>query len=199
MNYVLRTLAAGLCLAAIAGCSSSSPGPAGSASNGSATVASASPTQTPSPIGLTPETSVKEERLSNPKVGFRVTVPAGWQTIKQQNMLVMSTKDEACIVMFLTQSDKAEHDVTKDLDKLLANMMTEVKPANSKKDVDFNGMKGSSSEGSGQMNGKGVIWMLNVIQAKQPFVMLVVFDPERIESHKAEMSKIGPSLQPINN
>ena len=206
MNTLVRTLSAGLCLAALVGCSSApsntSPSPAASATTSTSAspseAASVAPAATPSG-GLTPETNAKEETVSNPKVGFKVTVPAGWQTVKQENMLLMSTKDEACMIMFLTQSDKNDHDVTKDLDKLLGNMMTDVKEQGSKKDVDFNGMKGNSSEGTGTMNGKGMAWMMNVIQAKQPFVMVVVFDPGRVEPHKADMSKIGPSLQPIKD
>ena len=209
MQLVARTLTLGICLAVLAGCSSAppaaSPSPTTSASptpvaSPSAT-ASASPSasSTPSPTASSADTAAKEELYRDEKAGFQVMVPAGWKTLKQPNMLVISTADESFLLMFLTQSETYKHDVTKDLDKLLANFLTDITNDGPGKDTDTNGMKTVTTSGTGKMGGKDHLWSLDVIQSKQAFVMVTTFDPKKVEPHKDVILKVGASIQPIKD
>lgn len=217
MKLVARTLTLGVCLAALAGCSSAppakSPTPAptkaaatatpaatasavASASASPAASASPSASATPSESG-SPSESAGGDTITNEGAGFQLTVPQGWEQHKDGEVFATGPKDGSFIVLFLAPDEDSIEGVVKDLDKLLGKFVQDVKVDGEGKESDTNGMKTFSLSGTGKAEGKDAFWTVDIIKSKKVFLMLSFGDPSKIKPNLKDIEALGDSIKPM--
>lgn len=137
------------------------------------------------------------ETLRNPDAGVQFTVPAGWKKEEKDGALTVVSPDEGValsIVVSPAESlDKAIDGATGELDKLIKNPKIDQKA----EPGEVNGLKTVSMNGTGELDGKPVVWDLSIVASKKPLLVISIGAPESIEKHGKDYKKMVDSIKPL--
>jgi predicted Zn-dependent protease len=189
-------------LAFFVGCSKSDTN-TNSANTGNAN-AKVTSTSTPT-VNPTPPTtnssanpsSAAGETFTHAEAGVQMTLPAGWQSKNEGETMTVGPADNLIsVVLWVPKGDdfkKAVDDLAEELDKVVKNSKI-TKPG---KEITHNGMQAYTTGGTGEIDGKEIVWGVDMLKAKKPFIVLTFGAPEQSEHHASEYQQFIGSLKQV--
>jgi predicted Zn-dependent protease len=130
--------------------------------------------------------------------GVTFNVPAGWKAEPDGNQLTVSPDDESVALVFWVTEEDDFDAAAKALGEELAKQIKNLKFDGEPKADKHNGMDHASVTGSGQVDGKDVVFSADILEAKKPLIVLTLGSLENIEKHAAEFAQLVKSIKKID-
>ena len=129
--------------------------------------------------------------------GITFTLPAGWKAEPDGAQLTASPEEGGISISFwVTEEDDfeaASEAVGEELGKMLKN----IKLDEDKKEDTHNGMPHASFTGSGQIEGRDVLFSADLLQAKKPVIILTFGVADQLQKHAAAYSQLVKSIKKV--
>lgn len=129
--------------------------------------------------------------------GVTFTLPAGWTAEPDGEQLTVSPADDSfAIVFWVTEAedfDAAAKALGEELGKQIKNLKFDGEP----KSDTHNGMDHASVTGSGQVDGKDIVFSADILEAKKPLIVLTLGSLENLQKHAADFSKLVKSIKKV--
>jgi hypothetical protein len=129
--------------------------------------------------------------------GITFTLPAGWKAEPDGTQLTASPEGGGVSITFwVTEEDDFEaatEAVAVELGKILKNIKLDA----DKKEDTHNGMPHASFSGSGQIEGKDVLFSADLLQAKKPVIVLSFGAADQLEKHAAAFTQLVKSIKKV--
>lgn len=127
--------------------------------------------------------------------GITFDVPAGWKAEPDGEQLTLSSPDDSVAIVFWVPAESTFDAAVEALDEELAKTIQKMKADADVKVDTHNGMRHAGQSGTGEIEGKSVLWSVDMLQAKKPVIILTFASPEQIEKHAGDYAKIVKSIK----
>ncbi len=129
--------------------------------------------------------------------GVTFVLPAGWTAEPDGEQLTVSPADESfAIVFWVTEEDEFDA-AAKALGEELAKQIKNLKFDGEPKADKHNGMDHASVSGTGQIDGKDIVFSADILEAKKPLIVLTFGSLENIQKHSAEFAQLVKSIKKV--
>ena len=129
--------------------------------------------------------------------GITFTLPAGWKAEPDGAQITASPEEGGISISFwVTEEDDfeaASEAVGAELGKMLKNIKLDA----DKKEDTHNGMPHASFTGSGQIEGRDVLFSADLLQAKKPVIVLTFGVADQLQKHAAAYSQLVKSIKNV--
>jgi hypothetical protein len=129
--------------------------------------------------------------------GITFDLPDGWKAEPDGDQLTVSPAGGGIAVTFwVTEEsdfDAASKALGEELGKQIKNLKFEGEP----KEDTHNGMEHASVSGSGQIEGKDILFSADLLQAKKPVIVLTFGAADTIHKHAEAYSKLVKSIKKV--
>lgn len=129
--------------------------------------------------------------------GITFNLPAGWTAEPDGDQLTVSPADESVALVFWVTEEEDFDAAAKALGAELAKQIKNLKLDGEPKSGTHNGMEHAAVTGSGQVDGKDVIFSADILAAKKPLIVLTLGSAEDLQKHSAEYSKLVSSIKKV--
>jgi hypothetical protein len=129
--------------------------------------------------------------------GVTFIVPAGWTAEPDGNQLTVSPADESVALVFWVTEEEDFDAAAKALGEELAKQIKNLKFDGEPKADKHNGMDHASVTGSGQVDGKDILFSADILEAKKPLIVLTLGSLENIQKHATEFAQLVKSIKKI--
>ena len=129
--------------------------------------------------------------------GVTFDLPAGWTAEPDGEQLTVSPEDESFAIVFWVTEEEDFDAAAKALGAELAKQIKNLKLDGEPKADTHNGMDHAAVTGSGQVDGKDVVFSADILEAKKPLIVLTLGSLENIQKHAAEFSKLVKSIKKV--
>lgn len=127
--------------------------------------------------------------------GITFDVPDGWKAEPNGEQLTVSSGDESVALVFWVPAESSFDAAVEALDEELAKTIQKMKADGEVKVDTHNGMRHAGQSGTGEIEGKSILWSVDMLQAKKPVIILTFAAPEQIEKHAGDYSKLIKSIK----
>jgi predicted Zn-dependent protease len=127
--------------------------------------------------------------------GITFDVPAGWKAEPDGEQLTVSSPDDSVALVFWVPTESTFDAAVEALDEELAKTIKNMKADGEVKVDTHNGMRHAGQSGTGEIEGKNILWSVDMLQAKKPVIILTFAAPEQIEKHAGDYAKIVKSIR----
>jgi hypothetical protein len=132
------------------------------------------------------------------EAGIQFQLPSGWKTKRDADAVYLSTADEALQVVFFVP-DSETYDMTlRALDKELGRTIKNVKTTEKDSSDTLNGMRHFSTGGTGEVDGSGIEWGVDIFDAKKPVIALFFADPGAFNDYSKGVDQFLESVKKIS-
>ena len=129
--------------------------------------------------------------------GVTFELPAGWTAEPDGQQLTVAPADDSfAIVFWVTEEDEFDA-AAKALGEELAKQIKNLKFDGEPKADTHNGMDHASVTGSGQVEGKDIVFSADILEAKKPLIVLTFGSLENLQKHAADFSKLVKSIKKV--
>ena len=129
--------------------------------------------------------------------GITFDLPAGWKATPDGDQLIVAPEGGGISAFFwVTEEDDfdaALKEVRDELGKQIKNLKFDGEP----KEDTHNGMEHASVTGTGQVNGKDILFSADLLQAKKPVIVLTFGVADQIQKHAAAYSQLVKSIKKV--
>ena len=111
-------------------------------------------------------------------------------------MTVSPADDSIALVFWVTEQedfDAAAKALGEELAKQIKNLKLDGEP----KSDTHNGMDHAAVTGSGQIDGKDVVFSADILEAKKPLIVLTFGSMENLQKHAGDYSKLVKSIKKV--
>ena len=129
--------------------------------------------------------------------GITFDLPDGWKAEPDGDQLTVSPEGGGIAVVFWVTEENDFDAATKALGTELGKQIKNLKFDGEPKDDTHNGMEHASVSGTGQIEGKDILFSADLLQAKKPVIVLTFGVAGNIEKHAAEYSKLVKSIKKV--
>ena len=129
--------------------------------------------------------------------GVTFELPAGWTAEPDGEQLTVSPADDSFAIVFWVTEAEDFDAAAKALGTELAKQIKSLKFDGEPKADTHNGMDHASVTGSGQVEGKDVVFSADILEAKKPLIVLTLGSAENLQKHSAEYTKLVKSIKPV--
>jgi hypothetical protein len=129
--------------------------------------------------------------------GVTFIVPAGWTAEPDGNQLTVSPADESVALVFWVTEEEDFDAAAKALGEELAKQIKNLKFDGEPKADKHNGMDHASVAGSGQVDGKDILFSADILEAKKPLIVLTLGSLENLQKHATEFAQLVKSIKKI--
>jgi len=205
-EILLKTLkpifALGLAAAFFVGCSKSGTNTNSTTivNSNTKTSSSSTPAAATTPTtssGSATSSSTEGETFTHPEAGVQMTLPAGWKSKNEGETMTVGPADNLInVVLWVPKGDdfqKAVDDLAEELDNVIKNSKI-TKPG---KEITHNGMQAYTTGGTGEVDGKEIVWSVDMLKAKKPFIVLTFGAPQQSEDHASAYKQFIGSLKQV--
>lgn len=126
--------------------------------------------------------------------GITFDVPAGWKAEPDGEQLTVSSPDDSVALVFWVPAESTFDAAVAALDEELAKTIQKMKADGEVKVDTHNGMRHAGQSGTGEIEGKNILWSVDMLQAKKPVIILTFAAPEQIEKHAGDYAKLIKSI-----
>jgi predicted Zn-dependent protease len=137
------------------------------------------------------------ETFTNAEAGVQMTLPAGWKSKNEGETITVGPADDLInVVLWVPKDDdfeKAVNDLAEELDKVIKNS----KITQPGQETTHNGMQAYTAGGTGEVDGKEIVWSVDMLKAKKPFIVLTFAAPQQSEEHANEYKQFSASLKQV--
>ncbi|HEX8502574.1 MAG TPA: hypothetical protein VF659_18475 [Pyrinomonadaceae bacterium] len=127
--------------------------------------------------------------------GVTFELPAGWTAEPDGDQLTVSPADESVALVFWVTEEDDFDAAAKALGAELAKQIKNLKFDGEPKADKHNGMDHAAVSGSGQVDGKDILFSADILEAKQPLIVLTMGSSENLQKHSAEYMKLVKSIK----
>lgn len=127
--------------------------------------------------------------------GITFEVPDGWKAEPDGEQLTVSTADESMALVFWVPAEGTFDAAVEALDQELAKTIANMKADGEVKVDTHNGMRHAGQSGTGEIDGKNILWSVDMLQAKKPVIILTFAAPGQMEKHAEGYSKLVKSIK----
>lgn len=129
--------------------------------------------------------------------GVTFEVPAGWTAEPDGDQLTVAPADESIAIVFWVTEQEDFDAAAKALGEELAKQVKNLKLDGEPKSDTHNGMDHAAVTGSGQIDGKDVIFSADILEAKKPLIVLTFGSMENLQKHAGDYSKLVKSIKKV--
>jgi predicted Zn-dependent protease len=129
--------------------------------------------------------------------GVTFDLPAGWKAEPDGDQLTVSPEDESIALVFWVTEEDDFDAAAKALGEELAKQVKNLKLDGEPKADKHNGMDHAAVTGSGQVEGKDIVFSADILEAKKPLIVLTFGSMENLQKHAAEYSKLVKSIKKV--
>ena len=129
--------------------------------------------------------------------GVTFELPAGWTAEPDGDQLTVAPADESIALVFWVTEEADFDAAAKALGEELAKQVKNLKLDGEPKADKHNGMDHAAVTGSGQVEGKDVVFSADILEAKKPLIVLTFGSMENLQKHSAEYSKLVKSIKKV--
>ncbi len=179
MRKLLASLFIGVGIVAFAGCGSSNPGAHDPTHEGKGTSSA--------------------ERIEHKGARVAITVPKGWKTKQDGEVLTVMDQNEDVAAAFTVVEESALGQASQNVGKSLGEKIQNLKFGKEEK-IDINGMKGIAIDGDGQMSGVDVDLMVVVLDTPvegKAMMILAIAEDAKLARHKDELKFLFSNITPL--
>jgi predicted Zn-dependent protease len=137
------------------------------------------------------------ETFTHPEAGVQMTLPAGWKSNNEGETMTVGPADDLInVVLWVPEGDnfeKAVDDLAEEMDKVVKNS----KITQPGKETTHNGMQAYTTGGTGEVDGKEIVWSVDMLKAKKPFIVLTFGAPQQSEDHASKYKQFLGSLKQV--
>ena len=130
--------------------------------------------------------------------GVTFELPDGWTAEPDGDQLTVSPADESVAIVFWVTEEGDFDAAAKALGEELAKQIKNLKMDGEPKSDTHNGMDHAAVTGSGQVDGKDVVFSADILEAKKPLIVLTLGSMENLQKHSAEYSKLVKSIKKVS-
>jgi hypothetical protein len=130
--------------------------------------------------------------------GVTFELPAGWTAEPDGDQLTVSPADESIALVFWVTEAEDFDAAAKALGAELAKQVKNLKLDGEPKADKHNGMDHAAVTGSGQVDGKDVIFSADILEAKKPLIVLTFGSLENLQKHSADYVKLVKSIKKVS-
>lgn len=145
-----------------------------------------------------PAVQSEDKTYTHEAGGITFTLPTGWKAEPDGTQLTAAPEEGGISISFwVTEEDDfeaASEAVGEELGKLLKN----IKLDEDKKEDTHNGMPHASFTGSGQIEGRDVLFSADLLQAKKPVIVLTFGVADQLQKHAAAYSQLVKSIMKVS-
>lgn len=146
----------------------------------------------------TAATQAEGKTFTHEGAGVTFDLPAGWTAEPDGEQLTVSPADESFAIVFWVTEAEDFDAAAKALGEELAKQVKNLKLDGEPKADTHNGMDHASVTGSGQVDGKDVVFSADILEAKKPLIVLTLGSLENLQKHAAEFSKLVKSIKKVS-
>jgi len=129
--------------------------------------------------------------------GVTFDLPAGWTAEPDGDQLTVAPADESIALVFWVTEQGDFDAAAKALGAELAKQVQNLKLDGEPKADTHNGMDHAAVTGSGQIDGKDVIFSADILEAKKPLIVLTFGSMEHLQKHAGDYSKLVKSIKKV--
>jgi predicted Zn-dependent protease len=129
--------------------------------------------------------------------GITFDLPEGWKAEPNGDQLTVAPEGGGFSVFFWVAEEADFEAALKEIDDELGKQIKNVKLDGEPKTDTHNGMEHASVSGTGQANGKDVVFSADILKAKKPVIVLTVGVAENIQKHAEDYSKLVKSIRKV--
>jgi hypothetical protein len=129
--------------------------------------------------------------------GVTFELPAGWKAEPDGDQLTVSPSDGGIALVFWVPEEEDFDAAAKALGEELGKQIKNLKFDGEPKADTHNGMEHSAVSGSGQVDGKDVVFSADILEAKKPLIVLTFGSVENLQKHSADYSKLVKSIKKV--
>lgn len=129
--------------------------------------------------------------------GVTFELPAGWTAEPDGEQLTVSPADDSFAIVFWVTEAEDFDAAAKALGAELAKQIQNLKLDGEPKADTHNGMDHASVTGSGQVEGKDIVFSADILEAKKPLIVLTLGSLENLQKHAADFSKLVKSIKKV--
>jgi predicted Zn-dependent protease len=129
--------------------------------------------------------------------GVTFDVPDGWTAEPDGHQLTVAPADESIAIVFWVTEEEDFDAAAKALGAELAKQIKNLKLDGEPKADMHNGMGHAAVTGTGQVDGKDIIFSADILQAKKPLIVLTLGSMENLQKHSAEYTKLVKSIKKV--
>jgi hypothetical protein len=135
--------------------------------------------------------------ITHEGAGITFVLPAGWTAEPDGEQLTVAPADESFAIVFWVTEAEDFDAAAKALGAELAKQIQNLKLDGEPKADTHNGMEHASVTGSGQVEGKDVVFSADILEAKKPLIVLTLGSLENLQKHSADFSKLVKSIKKV--
>jgi hypothetical protein len=129
--------------------------------------------------------------------GITFDLPAGWKAEPDGDQLTVSPAGGGIGVTFWVTEEDDFDAASKALGEELGKQIKNIKFDGEPKSDTHNGMEHASVSGSGQIEGKDILFSADLLQAKKPVIVLTFGTADTISKHAEDYSKLVRSIKKV--
>jgi predicted Zn-dependent protease len=129
--------------------------------------------------------------------GITFDLPEGWKATPDGDQLTVSPAGGGIAVTFWVTEEGDFDAATKALGEELGKQIKNLKFDGEPKEDTHNGMEHVSVSGTGQVEGKDIVFSADLLQAKKPVIVLTVGAADNIQKHTADYLKLVKSIKKV--
>ena len=135
--------------------------------------------------------------LTHEGAGVTFDLPAGWTAEPDGDQLTVAPADESIALVFWVTEQGDFDAAAKALGTELAKQIQNLKLDGEPKSDTHNGMDHAAVTGSGQIDGKDIIFSADILEAKKPLIVLTFGSMEHLQKHAGDYSKLVKSIKKV--
>ena len=129
--------------------------------------------------------------------GITFELPAGWKAEADGDQLTVSPAGGGIGVVFWVTEENDFDAATKALGEELGKQIKSLKFDGEPKEDTHNGMEHASVSGSGQIEGKDILFSADLLQAKKPVIVLTFGVADEVHKHAEDYVKLVKSIKKV--
>ena len=127
--------------------------------------------------------------------GVTFELPAGWTAEPDGELLTVSPAEGGVALTFWVTEEDDFDAASKALGEELAKQIKNLKFDGEPKTDKHNGMDHAAVRGSGQIDGKDILFSADILEAKKPLIVLTIGSMENLQKHSAEYMQLVKSIK----
>ncbi len=129
--------------------------------------------------------------------GITFDLPDGWEAETEGNQLVAAPAGGGISISFWVTEEDDFEDATKELGEELGKHIQNLKFDGEPKEGTHNGMPHVAVSGTGQVQGKDVLFSADLVAAKKPVIILTVASADNLQKHQADYIQLVKSIKKV--
>ena len=138
-----------------------------------------------------------DETFTHKAGGIQFDLPDGWKSEPDGELLTISAPDDSITMVFWVTEAGDFNAATEALGEELAKQIKNLKFDGEPKSDTHNGMDHASVTGSGQVDGKDIVFSADILEAKKPLIVLTLGSLENLQKHAEDFSKLVKSIKKV--